>query len=83
MLFTLLYIVSMSRRHSNAAHIHHKATDPDLWVSVVRAASMLDCTRTTIYAMLARGELQSDHIAGRLVVRKSSLVDIKKERATA
>jgi hypothetical protein len=73
----------VSKRHSNPARIHHKATDPDVWVSVPRAATLLDCNRNTVYNMIARGQLQADHIAGRLVVRKSSLVDIQKERATA
>ncbi len=73
----------MSKRHNNAARAHYKMTDPDIWVSVSQAATILDCTRQTLYNMIGRGQLLTDHIAGRLVVRKSSLIDFQKERVTA
>ncbi len=79
-----MYKISpMSKRHSNAARAHFKATDPDVWVSVSQAAKLLDCTRQTLYNMINRGQILTDHIAGRLVVRKSSLIDFQKERVTA
>lgn len=57
--------------------------EPSNWVSVPEAARLLDCTRNTIYNRIARGELVADHVAGRLLVRKSSLVDHQKEKAIA
>ena len=67
----------MSRRHRNAARAHHRATDPDRWMTVSRAAAHLGRTRQTIYAMVARGELGADHIAGRLVIRRAALAALK------
>lgn len=57
----------------NAAKAHHKLTDPERYVSVPKAAALLRVSRQTIYARLARKELVGEHIAGRLVVVKSSL----------
>lgn len=63
----------MSKRHSNAARAHHKATDPDLYVSVPRAATILKCHRNTVYNRVANGELTAERIAGRLVIVRASL----------
>ena len=66
-------LTHVARRHRNAAKAHHKATDPELYVSVPRAARILNVTRNTVYNWLAQGTLKSERIAGRLVVVKASL----------
>ena len=57
----------------NAARTHFKATDPEVYVSVPRAATILGVTRNTVYNRVATGKLVGEHIAGRLVIRKDSL----------
>lgn len=61
----------MTRQH-RAAKRHQRQTD-DTWVTVPFAASHLGRSRQTIYAMVTRNELDGDHIAGRLVIRRASL----------
>ncbi len=60
-------------RHTNAAKAHYKATDPNLYITVPVAAKLLGCSRPTVYAKIARGEIKGEHIAGRLVVVRASL----------
>ncbi len=56
-----------SRRAARSA----ATTDP--YLTVPFTARLLGRSRQTIYAMLARGELLGEHIAGRQVVRRDSL----------
>ena len=67
----------MSRRHTSAARAHYRLTNPDVYVTVAKAATLLGVTRPTVYAMIARGELKGDHVAGRLVVQKTSHAKLK------
>lgn len=51
-----------------------KATAPrDLWVSVATAAELIGYSRQTVYLMVARRELRSRLVAGRIVVRRADV----------
>ncbi len=55
----------------------------DQWVTISRAAHLLGVTRPTVYAMIARGELEAERVAERLAVRRDAVADAIRERRAA
>lgn len=55
-------------------------TPDDVYITVPTAATVIQRSRQTIYAMVARQELAGEHIAGRLVIRRDSLPHAARER---
>ncbi len=62
-------LVGMSNRYQK----RRLAADPEVYVSVTRAATIVGVSRQTIHARITRGEIQTENIAGRRVVVRASL----------
>jgi hypothetical protein len=55
--------------------------DRDEWVTLNAAAAQLGESRLTTLHRIVKGELEGKHIAGRTVVRHSSLASVLETRA--
>lgn len=51
----------------------------DKWLSLPQAAALLGKSRQTVTQMAALNELESDHVAGRLVIGRESVLAKKKQ----
>ena len=50
-----------------------RAAVPDRWLDVPDTAKALGVSRQTVYAWIAKGKLEADTVAKRLLIRRSSL----------
>lgn len=55
----------------------------DQWVTVAKAARLMGVSRPTVYAMIARGELAAEYVAGRLAVRKDAIHALRRQSKAA
>lgn len=55
----------------------------DRWLSLPKAASELGCSRQGVLIAIAKGELMSEHVAGRVVVSRESVEALNASRQPA
>jgi biotin synthase-related radical SAM superfamily protein len=54
----------------------------DRWMSVLKAAQALGCSRQGVLVSVAKGELEASHVAERVVVSRESVDALAASRAT-
>jgi hypothetical protein len=52
----------------------------DRWMSQPKAAAELGCSRQGVLALVAKGELESDYVAERVVISRESVARLKAKR---
>jgi excisionase family DNA binding protein len=61
-----------------------RPVDPTIWMDVPDTAKALGVTRQTVYTWIAKGKLEADTVAKRLLVRRASIpVGLLKENGHA
>ena len=53
----------------------------DRWMSVLKAAAELGCSRQGVLVSVAKGELESNFVAERVVASRDSVARLKESRA--
>ena len=60
-----------------------RARTTDKWMSLQAAATALGMSRPGVLALIVKGELAAEHIAGRTLVDRSSVEDVRDARGNS